>query len=92
MTITINTSVQNFDPSGTCNDAQLRDSISAYGTAAVAAMEKAFPGSEVDHNVIEGDVSRSIEISYDETQNHDDALFEAQRVIEAVYETGTFWA
>ena len=92
MTITINTSVQNFDPSGTCDELQLRHSIAAFGTAAVAAMEEAFPGSEVDHNVIEGDVSRSIEISYDETQNHDGALFEAQRVIEAVYETGTFWA
>jgi len=92
MKITIHTSVQSFDPSGTCTDEQLQQSIASFGIAAVAEMETAFPGSEVEHLAIDGDVAKSIEIEEYELEEYEDALYEAQRVIEGVYATGLFWA
>jgi glucose/arabinose dehydrogenase len=64
----------------------------AFGNAAVAEMKKSFPGADVDHAVFAGDVAKSVEIAEYDIEEYEETLDEAQRVIEAVYETGLFWA
>ena len=90
MKITLFQTAESLDPSAITENPEA--SLAGYINQATAALEKAFPGIDVDHQEIEGWKAWKLENLTDEQENNRGEIErEIQDITETVFQTGTFW-